>query len=198
MSGREHEVAAAKLEMRLRMRQVRAAIPAAQRREAAELVCRSLPSVLDAAGAVISSYRPIGDELDPGPLEATVAARGHAITLPVMRGRDRPLVFRLWRPGDAMVERAWGIREPTEAAPEAEPDIVIVPLLAFDAAGFRLGYGGGFYDRTLAWLRSRRAVVAVGLAFSEQQVDAVPHLDYDQPLDLILTPAGPIPVPPRG
>jgi 5-formyltetrahydrofolate cyclo-ligase len=91
-----------------------------------------------------------------------------------------------------LVGGVWGISEPTADKPEVEPDILLVPLLAFDNAGRRLGYGGGFYDRTLHALRAKKQVTAVGLAYDEQRVDAVPHLDYDQRLDWVLTPSGPL------
>jgi len=103
-----------------------------------------------------------------------------------------PLVFRAWQPGDEMATVAWGIREPLASRAELQPDVLLVPLLAFDRRGFRLGYGGGFYDRSLEALRRLKPVVAVGIAFDEQHMDAVPHLDYDQPLDWVLTPSGPI------
>jgi 5-formyltetrahydrofolate cyclo-ligase len=109
-----------------------------------------------------------------------------------MQGKTRPLQFRRWSPGDPLRTVQWGIREPAEAAPVVEPDVLLVPLLAFDRGGHRLGYGGGYYDRTLRALRSRRPVTAVGLAFAEQEVDAVPHLDYDERLDWVLTPLGAI------
>jgi 5-formyltetrahydrofolate cyclo-ligase len=91
-----------------------------------------------------------------------------------------------------MNKGVWDIPEPKPERPAVEPDILLVPLLAFDDAGRRLGYGGGFYDRTLTGLRARKASVAVGLAYDEQRIDAVPHLDYDQQLDWVLTPSGPI------
>ena len=97
-----------------------------------------------------------------------------------------------------MVERQWGITEPAESAEVLEPDVLLMPLLAFDDAGGRLGYGGGYYDRTLAGLRARRAVLAVGLAFDMQRVDSVPCLDYDEPLDWVLTPSRAIDCRPAG
>jgi len=112
--------------------------------------------------------------------------------MPVMQGRTRPLLFRAWAPGDAMDRAVWGIAEPKADRAELEPDVLIVPLLAFDRRGWRLGYGGGFYDRTLRHLRARKAVTAVGIAFDEQEVDAVPHLDYDERLDWVLTPSAPV------
>ena len=86
----------------------------------------------------------------------------------------------------------WGIAEPLPSRAALEPDIVLVPLLAFDAQGYRLGYGGGFYDRSLAGLRAKKPIVAVGIAYDELKVDAVPHLDYDQRVDWVLTPSGPL------
>ena len=138
-------------------------------------------------GAAVSGFWPIGGEIDLTPLLRALAARGHAIALPVVVGRDRPLVFRAWREGDEMSEGAWGIREPLERAPEIAPRVLLVPLLAFDRAGYRLGYGGGFYDRSLEGLRARGAVTAIGAAWAGQEVPAVPHGAHDQPLDWMLT-----------
>jgi 5-formyltetrahydrofolate cyclo-ligase len=142
--------------------------------------------------ATVAGFSAIRDEIDPLPLMLRLADHGHRLALPAMRGRDRPLVFRAWSPGDEMAPAVWGIAEPLATRAEIEPDVVLVPLLAFDAAGARLGYGGGFYDRTLAELRRRRTIVAVGIAYDEQRLDAVPRLDYDQPLDWVLTPSGPL------
>jgi 5-formyltetrahydrofolate cyclo-ligase len=93
-------------------------------------------------------------------------------------------------PGSPLKTVVWGIREPDESAPAVEPDVLLVPLLVFDRTGMRLGYGGGFYDRTLHDLRARKRIVAVGLAYASQEVDAVPYLDYDERLDWVLTPEG--------
>ena len=100
------------------------------------------------------------------------------------------MVFRLWKQGDALIEESFGTRAPAATATEVQPDILIVPLLSFDRAGYRLGYGGGFYDRTLEMLRKIKPVLAVGVAYSGQQVDAVLRGPYDQPLDWILTESG--------
>jgi 5-formyltetrahydrofolate cyclo-ligase len=140
--------------------------------------------------AVVSGFMPIGDEIDPTPLMQRLLGEGYRLALPVMEGKGRPLVFRAWAPGEPLAETTWGIREPLPEAPVLDPDIVLGPLLAFDAAGYRLGYGGGFYDRTLARLRALKPVVSIGIAFDEQRVDAVPHVDYDERLDWILTPSG--------
>jgi 5-formyltetrahydrofolate cyclo-ligase len=141
---------------------------------------------------VVSGFSPLAGEFRAWPLLRRLHSEGLALALPVMQGKGRPLVFRAWAPGDAMDSGVWGIAEPKADKAALEPDILIVPLLAFDRRGWRLGYGGGFYDRTLKGLRARKTVVAVGLAHDEQEVDAVPHLDYDQRLDWVLTPSGPI------
>lgn len=143
-------------------------------------------------GASVSGFSAINDEISPLALMARLAADGHPLALPAMQGKGKPLIFRTWVPGDEMAPAVWGIAEPLATRDIVEPDIVLVPLLAFDAAGYRLGYGGGFYDRTLERLRRIKPVIAVGIAYDEQRVDAVPHLDYDQPLDWVLTPSGPI------
>jgi 5-formyltetrahydrofolate cyclo-ligase len=121
-----------------------------------------------------------------------LSAEGHRLALPVMQGKGRPLLFRAWVPGDATAAAQWGIAEPLPEKPALEPDVVLVPLLAFDAHGYRLGYGGGFYDRTLGRLRGKKPVTAVGIGYDELRIDAVPHLDYDQRLDWVLTPSGPL------
>jgi 5-formyltetrahydrofolate cyclo-ligase len=142
--------------------------------------------------AWISGFLPIGEELDPTPLMLRLAGVGYGLCLPVMEAKGKPLLFRQWSPGDPLEEVTWGIREPRASAPLVEPDVLLSPLLAFDRAGYRLGYGGGFYDRTLERLRSIKPVVAIGLALDEQRVDAVPHADYDERLDWVLTPSGPL------
>lgn len=141
---------------------------------------------------MVSAFAAIRDEIDPAPLVGRLHGEGMVIGLPVMQGKGKPLIFRQWAPGDQMAETMWGIIEPLPAAPAIEPDVVLVPLLAFDRKGFRLGYGGGFYDRSLQRLRAMKPVTAVGLAYDELGIDAVPHLDYDEPLDWVLTPSGPI------
>jgi 5-formyltetrahydrofolate cyclo-ligase len=141
---------------------------------------------------VVSGFCAIRDEIDPAALLARLGDEGHRLALPVMQGKGRPLLFRAWAPGDEMGSAQWGIAEPLPERPEVYPDVVLVPLVAFDAHGYRLGYGGGFYDRTLAGLRAKKPVVAVGIAYDELRIDAVPHLDYDQRLDWVLTPSGPL------
>lgn len=148
------------------------------------------------APAIVSGFLAIGDEIDPTPLMQRLLGEGYRLSLPVMEGKGKPLVFRSWSPGEPLAETMWGIREPLPEAEVVDPDIVLGPLLAFDTEGYRLGYGGGFYDRTLAKLRALKPIVSIGIAFDEQKVDAVPHVDYDERLDWILTPTGPLKCPP--
>jgi 5-formyltetrahydrofolate cyclo-ligase len=186
-------VIAAKRQLREQAKARRSALPPDVRRDGAlRLAAHGLAPLGIHPPAVVTAFLAIGDELDPGPLLERLHGEGFALALPVMVGKGQPLLFRAWQAGDRLVDRMWGIREPTADAKTVEPDVLLMPLLAFDRSGYRLGYGGGFYDRTLAGLRARRAVRAIGLAFAAQEVDAVPHLDYDQRLDLILTPDGPI------
>jgi 5-formyltetrahydrofolate cyclo-ligase len=147
------------------------------------------------APAIVSGFLAIGDEIDPTPLMLRLLGEDYRLCLPVMEGKGKPLVFRAWSPGEPLAETMWGIREPLADAPTVDPDVVLGPLLAFDAEGYRLGYGGGFYDRTLARLRALKPIVSIGIAFDEQRVDAVPHVDYDERLDWILTPTGPLKCP---
>lgn len=142
--------------------------------------------------AIVSGFLAIGEEIDPTPLMLRLLGEGYSLCLPVMEAKGKPLLFRAWKPGDALAETMWGIREPLPEAPTVDPDIILGPLLAFDAAGYRLGYGGGFYDRTLARLRALKPIVSIGVAYDEQRVDAVPHVDYDERLDWVLTPTGPL------
>ena len=141
--------------------------------------------------AVVSAFAPMADELRIWPLLRRLSADGIRLALPVMQGKGNPLLFRAWAPGDAMDSGVWGIAEPKADKPALDPDVLLMPLLAFDRQGWRLGYGGGFYDRTLQGLRARKPVIAVGLGYDELEVDAVPRLDYDQRLDWVLTPSGP-------
>jgi 5-formyltetrahydrofolate cyclo-ligase len=127
------------------------------------------------------------EEIDPRPLLTTLAARGHPICLPTVPAARQALLFRQWRPGDALVAGAYGTEVPGPEAPALTPQVLIVPLLAFDEAGYRLGYGGGFYDRTLDGLRPQGAVLAIGAAYAGQACEAVPHDDHDQKLDWIVT-----------
>jgi 5-formyltetrahydrofolate cyclo-ligase len=142
------------------------------------------------APAWVSVFLSIGEEIDTAPLIERLRRDGFGVALPVMLGKGRPLQFRAWSPGDPLDEVQWGIKEPLPSAEAVEPDVVISPLLAWDESGYRLGYGGGFYDRSLEQLAAKKPVVSIGLAFDEQKVDAVPRGAYDQRLDWMLTPSG--------
>ena len=141
-------------------------------------------------GAHIASYWPIRDEADPRALMTALAAAGHALALPRIVARDQPLAFHHWRDRDPTLVNVFGIAEPLEAAPLAVPNVVLVPLLAFDAQGHRLGYGAGYYDRTLSALRAAGDVLAVGIAYAGQEVLELPHDALDERLDLLVTEAG--------
>ena len=154
---------------------------------AAALRDRVLAAVDPAPGTVAAAYWPLGDEIDPRPLMTALHERGLRLALPAIRAAGAPLDFRAWQPGDALQAAGFGTREPLAAAPLLRPALLLVPLLAFDAAGYRLGYGGGFYDRSLALLRAAGDTLAVGLAYADQQVAAVPREATDQPLDLVVT-----------
>jgi len=134
-------------------------------------------------GAIIAGYWPMGDEMDPRPLMLALASRGHAIALPVTPPRGQPLAFRAWAPGAALRPGPMGTSEPV-AGEELRPDVVLVPLLAFDRAGRRLGYGGGYYDRTLAALPGAKAI---GIAYAGQEMPEVPAGPQDMRLPLIAT-----------
>ncbi len=180
---------AAKRALRLAAASMRAAAAGAlaPAEAGARIAERVLAAVPPAPGCVVSGYWPMGDELDIRPLLTRLHRMGHPIGLPVVTGRGQTLRFRRWEPGTPMVEASFGIRIPEAGAPEVVPEFVLVPMLAFDRAGYRLGYGGGFYDRTLAALRRAGPVAAVGVAFAAQEVATVPRDPLDQPLDWIVT-----------
>jgi 5-formyltetrahydrofolate cyclo-ligase len=194
-------LAAEKTALRARMRAWRDGLDGAAKVRAAEAIAeRGLALIAElrgrgrhgAAPATVSAFAAMPDELNVWLLLRRLHAAGVPLALPVVEGKGKPLVFRAWTPGDAMDKGVWDIPQPKPDRPVVEPDILLVPLLAFDIHGRRLGYGGGFYDRTLAGLRARKQITAVGLAYDEQRIDAVPHLDYDQELDWVLTPSGPL------
>ncbi|MDX2289894.1 MAG: 5-formyltetrahydrofolate cyclo-ligase [Hyphomicrobiaceae bacterium] len=182
---------AAKKSLRTEARFLRAEAHARQGRTAAVVLSQTdLVPFAPHWPCVVSGFLPIGDEIDLGPLMERLHAQGATLALPVIEKKAHPLSFRIWSPGDPLVDKAWGIREPLPAAATVEPDLLLVPLLAVDPDGYRLGYGGGFYDRTLARLRALKPVVAIGVAYDVQRLDAVARDVYDQPLDWLLTPSG--------
>ncbi|SFD90546.1 5-formyltetrahydrofolate cyclo-ligase [Roseivivax sediminis] len=136
-------------------------------------------------GVPLSGYMPIRTEIDPRPAMIEAAAHG-PVAVPVIRAKGEPLDFARWAPDTEMTTGPFGAEIPA-TLDLIEPEILIVPLVAFTRAGDRLGYGGGFYDRTLARLRARRPTRAIGFAFAAQEADALPTEPTDQPLDLIIT-----------
>jgi 5-formyltetrahydrofolate cyclo-ligase len=165
----------------------RDALPAAERASAAETIALRTFPVAIAPGAIVAGFMPMKSEINPLPLMRKLAAAGARLALPVVAGQGKPLIMRAWAFGEPLVAGVWGIREPGPAAPAVAPDILIVPLLAFDRAGQRIGYGAGYYDLTIAALRARQAVVAIGVGFAAQEIAAVPATPRDAPLDLVLT-----------
>lgn len=184
--------AEAKRRAREAARQRRDSAHAALKASAPALIaCHFLASIPLAGGSCVAGYAAIGSEADPAELLLQLSGRGHICVLPRVTMRANPLVFNVWRPGDELVPGGHGTCEPKPDAPERRPDIVLVPLLAFDAHGRRLGYGGGYYDRTLEKLRHEgRGVIAVGVAFSEQEAQDLPEEEFDARLDWIVTEKG--------
>jgi 5-formyltetrahydrofolate cyclo-ligase len=165
----------------------RDALPAAERMLAAFAIAeRGLPAEVT-PGTVVSGFSPLKTEISPLPLLRRLADAGASLALPVVVGRGQPLVMRAWSFGAPLVSGVWGIREPPADAPEAFPDTLIVPLLAFDRRGHRIGYGAGYYDMTITRLRAMKPVTAIGIAFATQEIAAVPATPRDARLDLVLT-----------
>jgi len=165
----------------------REALSPEQRASAAEAIAaRKLPLEI-APGTVVSGYSPIRSEIDPVPLMRKFAERGAQLALPAVMARGKSLAFRAWSPSDRLMLGPLGILEPSPAAAELIPDIMLVPLAAFDRLGHRIGYGAGHYDFTLAHLRKVKPITAIGLAFAAQEIEAVPALSHDVALDYVLT-----------
>jgi 5-formyltetrahydrofolate cyclo-ligase len=165
----------------------RDALPAAERMLAAFAIAeRALPVEVTPA-TVVSGFSPLKSEISPLPLLRRLADAGASLALPVVVGRGQPLVMRAWSFGAPLVSGVWGIREPPAEAAEVFPDILIVPLLAFDRRGHRIGYGAGYYDMTITRLRAIKPVTAIGVAFATQEIAAVPATPRDARLDLVLT-----------
>jgi 5-formyltetrahydrofolate cyclo-ligase len=165
----------------------RDALTLEQRGAAAQAVAeRGLPIEIT-RGVIVSGYSPIRSEIDPAPLMRALAVQGAQLALPAVMARGKSLAFRAWSPSDRLMLGPLGILEPSPAAIELIPDIMLVPLAAFDRAGHRIGYGAGHYDYTLAHLRKLKHIIAVGLAFAAQEIEAVPALSHDVALDYVLT-----------
>lgn len=184
------DVARDKQALRTLMRRQRKACAAAERGEAALLAQRAMElPVTDWRHVVVAAYAPAGSEIDPRPLTKALQQRGARIALPVVTDLNGPLIFRDAETQDHIPDLA-GVPAPGPDAEELRPDIVLVPLLAFDLFGGRLGQGGGFYDRTLEALRRGGRVLAIGLAYAGQQVERLELAPHDQTLDGVLTEDG--------
>jgi len=150
---------------------------------------RALAELPIAAGAVVGGYWPMGTEMNVHPLLVALHERGHVIGLPRVR-RGQPMTYHRWQPKDRLVSGVFGIGMPDHHTPEVHPDVLLMPLLAFDRRGNRLGYGSGYNDRTVPVLRARKPLLCVGIAYAAQEFEAVPHDTLDQRLDWVVTENG--------
>jgi 5-formyltetrahydrofolate cyclo-ligase len=180
-------VAARKAALRVAALARRDSLPAQSRAAAAQAVAaRQLPVEVK-AGMIVSGFSPMKSEINPIPLMRAFADAGAFLALPVVAGRGRPLIMRSWAFGEPLVKGVWGIRQPPPEAGEVDPDVLIVPLAAFDRAGHRIGYGAGYYDMTIARLRGMKTITAIGIGFAAQEIPSVPATERDAALDLVLT-----------
>jgi 5-formyltetrahydrofolate cyclo-ligase len=178
---------ATKSELRAAALERRNALSAAERQAASRAIASRRFPVPLGEGTVVAGYSPIRSECDPVPLMRSLAAKGAQLALPVVEGEDKPLTFAEWHQGSRLVAGPYGILQPAADALVVDPDIVLVPLAAFDRGCRRIGYGVGYYDRTLVALRARKVVVAVGIAFAAQEVACIAAAGHDAHLDLVLT-----------
>jgi len=180
-------IEALKAEVRNTVFARRDAMPAVERQAAAQTIAARPFPLPVGPGVIASGFSPIRTEINPLPLLRRLADAGARLALPVIAGKGRPLIMRAYAFGDPLEARTWGIREPRDDAPEVEPDILIVPLAAFDRRGNRIGHGAGYYDMTINRLRALKPVTAVGIAYATQEVPEVPVTERDARLDLVLT-----------
>lgn len=151
------------------------------------LARRGLPDGMGLPPGIVSGFIPYKSEISTIPLMNSLRRAGWKTALPVVMAPGEPLVFRLWQPGEPLVPGVWDIPVPGEQAASVEPDVLLVPGLSFERSGYRLGYGGGFYDRTLEKLRQSKSVTAIGVAYHAQLAEQVPKGPHDAPLDFIMT-----------
>jgi len=164
---------------------------ASEHPDAAAKACETFLTQVEVTGSdTVALYRAIQSELDPHPLVEALWARGITTCFPVVMAADTPLQFRAANANSAFISGAFGAAIPDETAPVVTPTIIVAPLLTFDRALYRLGYGGGFYDRTLEKLRASAPARAYGYAYAAQQVETVPIEPTDEKLDGIITEAG--------
>ena len=185
-------VVSVKNALRAKMRTLRRGLPKSFRADAEAKILAEFSRLLKTfpEGSVVAGYLAQGAELDAGPLLHKASEAGFITALPVVKGEDAALAFYPWRPDEALTHGAFGIRVPSRQDEEVFPGVCLVPLLAFDAKGHRLGQGGGYFDRTIPKLKAGGNVLAVGLAFAAQEVPAIPFAGHDHPLDAILTEKG--------
>ena len=185
----DETIEAAKAALRIKARAIRALLDKDERAEAAGAVAgHFFDGIALASSDVVAAYWRIRDELDCQPILVKLMDSNQTVVLPVVLGPERPLDLRVWEQGASLYESGFGTLAPSELAPRAEPDIVIMPLLGFDGSGTRLGYGGGYYDRTLAAMTRKPRLV--GLAFAAQELEHIPREPHDVPLDAVVTEAG--------
>jgi 5-formyltetrahydrofolate cyclo-ligase len=179
----------AKAALRLKARSARAAILNSTRSDAAKAVAEHFfKAVVLAPGEIVAGYWRIKDEMDCQPILIRLMDSFQPVCLPVVLGDEEPLELRLWEQGAPLYEAGFGTLAPSELAPQVEPDVIVMPLLGFDKRGTRLGYGGGYYDRTLERLSKRPRLV--GIAFAAQEFEDIPREPHDIPLDVIVTEHG--------
>ena len=179
----------AKALLRRRARAARGALSPEVRAEASADICRIFFDAITLhPDDAVAAYWRIRDEVDCQPILIRLMDSGQTVILPAVNEADEPLEMRVWEPGTALYEAGFGTLAPSDLAPRRNPDLVLMPLLGFDAAGTRLGYGGGYYDRALAQLQRRPKLI--GLAFSAQELDAIPREPHDVPLDAVITEHG--------
>ncbi|MCS6760646.1 MAG: 5-formyltetrahydrofolate cyclo-ligase [Candidatus Devosia symbiotica] len=179
----------AKAALRLQAHAARAGLSQTSRAEAAAVVAQHFfDSIVLRPADVVAAYWRIRDELDCQPILIRLMDTSQTVVLPVVLGPEKPLELRVWEQGALLYEAGFSMLAPSELAPQSEPDVVIMPLLGFDSQGTRLGYGGGYYDRTLAHMT--KVPKLIGLAFAAQEFDSIPRDAHDVPLDAIITEAG--------
>jgi 5-formyltetrahydrofolate cyclo-ligase len=183
------KIEAEKAALRLRAHATRAAILNSTRSASARAVADNFFKYVQLKPSdVVAGYWRIKDEMDCQPILIRLMDSFQPVCLPVVLGDDLPLELRLWEQGTPLYEAGFGTLAPSELAPQVEPDVIVMPLLGFDGRGTRLGYGGGYYDRTLEKLGKRPRLV--GIAFAMQELDHIPHEPHDFPLDIIVTEQG--------
>jgi 5-formyltetrahydrofolate cyclo-ligase len=179
-----------KMQLRADLRQKRDLYEKSQPLKASSqaLLAKVISANIIPTDAIIGSYWPVKSEVDVRPLLSYFYEQGHICSLPVAQRMHKPLLFREWRPGNLLISGIYNILIPDEGATLVTPTVVVVPILGFDRHGHRLGYGKGYYDITLESLRAHNHIIAIGVAYDCQEVEAIPHEAHDQPMNYIITP----------